>query len=280
MFKKKNNNNAPLTENHFIHEEYSAHPWRLWGWLAIVIGCSGIFAWSFLNYSAAIDKQYAVNPFLQVTNRQMSLFLWQNPSHMRVHAKNKNGYLPAFEYVDRVGLNPEYADDYAIAPPELLFLYHTWNRLLGNSFISRPIPAKEFQVFLNENSEWQPRNWQLAPPEYITFTQKLDQDLKADLSLEPLSALPLEVRQAFIGWKNYFFEGNAINNFSATYTQLNILLKVFPHYARPYWRNIYSLNYLKSQNVEPSQKIPPDELSSALRAALFNLSLSDVTAKN
>src|SRR6476620_911156 len=140
--------NKELSEKDFIHEEYGRNPFPFWGWIGAVIGFSLIFSWGLSTYTNTLERQITDSPFLQVTNREMSLFLWQNPQHMRVHVKKKNGYLPAFEYAERIGLNPEYADDYVVAPPELLFLYHTWHRLLGDSYIPRYISGKEFSLFL------------------------------------------------------------------------------------------------------------------------------------
>lgn len=66
---------------------------------------------------------------------------------MRVNSKTKSGYLPGFQYIDKLSIEPNMADLYAVAPPELLFLYHTWNRLLSPEFITRPIQLSEFKEF-------------------------------------------------------------------------------------------------------------------------------------
>lgn len=261
-----------LNEKNFIHEEYPQHPWRLWGWLAAVAACSLIFAYSLNRYGSIIDTQYADSPFLQVTNRQLSLFLWQDPSHMRAHVKNKQAYLPAFEYSERVGLDPEYADEYVVGPPELLFLYHTWNRLLGSYYTPQAIPSQEFQSFLLEAPEWQPLWWPAAPTAYQQMIAELGTGLAGDLNLLPETTLPLEVRQAFIGWKNYFYQGSEINVYKPTYSELDKLLAKFPHYNRSYWRNIYGDDYLKSRNINSNQTIPNQELSPLLRIALYNSS--------
>jgi hypothetical protein len=261
-----------LSEKNFIHEEYPKHPWRIWGWLAIVIVCSLLFAWPLLQYSSFIEKQYAHSPFLQVTNRQISVFLWQNSEHMRVHAKNKSNYLPAFDYLDRVGLNPEYAEDYVVAPPELLFLFHNWNHFLRTDLISRSIPTDEFKNFLIDVMEWQPKYWPAAPPAYISLISELEKGIKTDLMHESFDTLPIEVRQAFTGWKNYFFEGDAINTFLPSYGLLKEFLKDFPHYTRPYWRNIYGLHYLKELEDNPDSIISKEYLSVPLRVALYNYS--------
>jgi hypothetical protein len=262
-----------LPEEEFIHEGYRQDPWSFWGWLLAVVAVS-VFFWASLDwYSMALQRQYAHSPFLQVTNRQMSLFLWQNPSYMRIHTATKNGYLPAFEYVDKIGLKPEYADEIVIAPPELLFLYHTWHRLISSEFPRRAIPAEEFHRFLYEVEEWQPRFWPEAPKPYVSLFTKLSTLGNQNLNLLSEVELPLEVRQAFIGWKNYFTEGEQIATFAPTWQQLSDFLHSYPHYSRNYWCEIVGPQYLKNGGSLPHERlevIPPDELSPFLRIALYN----------
>lgn len=250
-----------LNEKDFIHEEYGKNPFLFWKWLLIILLLTCLFYAASLFYFSTLSKQYHESPFLQVTNREISLFLWQNPSYMRVHAKNKNGYLPAFQYAERIGLDPSYAEDYVIAPPELLFLYHTWKRLLGNILISRSIRAGEFQLFLIASPEWLPRYWPAAPSKYIKLIEGLSQFSKDHI----LNAdLPLAVQQAFVGWKNYFFEGSQINSFAPSKEFIQDFLAQYPDYARPLWCNIVGNHYLL--DFEQSS------LSPFLRAALFNFS--------
>ena len=119
---------SELNENKFIAEQYSKNPSPFWIWLG-VIAAFGLLIWVGQNwYYQWIEKRLVENPFLQVTNREMSLFLWQNPEHMRVNVKQKTGYLSAFQYTDKLTVEPLLADNYVEAPPELLFLYHTWHR--------------------------------------------------------------------------------------------------------------------------------------------------------
>jgi len=265
--------NKELSEKDFIHEEYSQHPFTIWGWLAAVVAFT-LLIWGGISwYTNSLERQYIHSPFLQVTNREMSLFLWQNPSFMRVNAKNKNGYLSSFQYIDKIGLNPEYAEDYAAAPPEVLFYYHTWHRLIKKEFALRNIPAKEFQNFLAYVEEWQPRYWAQAPAEYITLVNELPQLPEQDLNQLPENVLPLEVRQAFIGWKNYFIEGNEINNIRPRYKEMADFIKKYPHYAHNFWRNIVGESYLTSLrrgNYNPDAIIPDSELSSFLKVAFYN----------
>lgn len=189
---------------------------------------------------------------------------------MRVHVKSKNGYLPAFEYAERIGLNPEYADDYVIAPPELLFLYHTWQRLLSAIVIPRKIPAGEFRTFLTAVPEWSPRFWKEAPSDYLTLVDALPEYGDANLNALNEKTLPIMVRQAFMGWKNYFFEGEQINRFAPTSAMLMPFLKVYPNYGRNYWRNIMGDTYLKSYHPSSEGTLPAEEFSALLRVALYN----------
>ena len=89
-------------------------------------------------------------------------------------------------------------------PPETLFLYHTWDRLLGAICFRRPISAEEFAAFLKDAEEWHPKNWADAPAAYAALVES---DFTDDLQ----DRLPLQVRQAFVGWRNYFKEGEEIN---------------------------------------------------------------------
>lgn len=261
-----------LEEKDFIHEEYGRNPFPFWGWLGVILLTALLFFGATRFYYSTLAEIYIENPFLQVTNRELSLFLWQNPQHMRVHVKQKNGYLPAFEYAEKIALIPQYADDYAIAPPELFFLYHTWKRLIGESVISRAIPADEFRKFLTAVPEWAPEYWKKAPAGYVAFAIGLSTESKENLSNLSRDVLPLEVRQAFIGWKNYFFEGNQINALQPTVQLLKQFLLAYPHYARNYWCNSVGDDYLKSVDGESASVVNSTELAPFLRAALFNFS--------
>jgi hypothetical protein len=225
-----------------------------------------------------LDRQVKDSPFLSVTNRDFSLFLWENPQFMRVNTKNKTGYLPGFEYVERVGLNPEMAEQYVIAPPELIYHYHLWNRLLGDQKATRSISPEQFRTFLDQAPEWSPRFWPDAPQGYVELIADLDLIRVSDMQLLPESQLPQVVRRAFVGWLNYFHEGDAINSFTPTYAQVEALIKANPHYARNYWRNLLidtAPKYLESfarGGYSPETIVPADELAPFLKVALFNAS--------
>jgi len=184
---------------------------------------------------------------------------------MRVHAKNKIGYLPGFQYMHRINIEPGFAEKMCIAPPSVLFFYHTWKRLLSSYLPKRKIEALEFQEFLNCLPEWSPHNWKKAPKNYANLIEN-----------EKFETLPFEVHHAFFGWKNYYKEGEAINAFRPTFLQLQSFLKEHPHYARHYWKHILkdsSPNYLKtyaSGLFNPSAYVPQDEIAPFLLAALYN----------
>lgn len=268
--------NHQLSEKKFIQDDIPKNPipFLFWGFLLTLII---VLIWGGeLWYANFRSQQLALNPFLRVTNRELSLFLWQNSSYMRPHARSKSGYLPGFQYINSVGMDLESADSYAIAPPELLFLYHTWNRLLKKEFTPRPILISEFEEFLEYLKEWNPQNWPQAPKEYIKLLRDLPKMREENLLTLPLISVPIEVQMAFQGWKNYFKEGPSINKIRPLYKEIKAFMESHPHYARNYWRNIVSKespNYLKSLTnnaFDPDAIFPNDELTVFLKVALYN----------
>jgi hypothetical protein len=230
-----------LSEKDFIQESRHPRPSAFWVWIVLFTGLISIM-WGIMNWYETLKGQEIIfKPFLEVTNRDFSVFLWQFPSYMRAHVKNKSGYLPDFQYADRYALDPKAADRFVAAPPDLLFLYHTWSRLLRQEYIPRKISKEEFIEFLNQSEEWDPVYWKNAPDGYkdlVDSIASVDQDDLQELSEE---RLPLIVRQAFQGWKNYFKEGEQINQLQTTYYQLEQFLKQYPSYGRNFWRNIQEI---------------------------------------
>lgn len=265
------NPDPELPEKDFIHEGYSKNPFPLWLWLFLLTTLVALL-WGVGNwYSGKINLLLNASPFLQVTNRDMSLFLWQNPEFMRVNVKEKNAYLPAFNYVDKVTVDVADADHYVVAPPELLFRYHTWNRLVSKEFTERPIPLKQFLDFLSYAQEWHPMYWQGAPIAYMRMVEGLSKSDVQDLSTLSQQEMPMQVRMAFQGWQNYFNEGDAINTLEVSQKQMRQFLEGHPHYARNYWRNIVadtSPNYI--MNISGDGIIPKGDITSFLRVAVFN----------
>lgn len=269
--------NKELQEKDFIQDNFRKNPLPGWIWFVVLI-CVGAIFWGGSNwYLKFMSSEEAKNPFLQVTNRQFSIFLWQFPEYMRVNSNSKANYLPGFQYENRVSLVLNESDKYVIAPPEILFLYHTWDRLIRNEFIYRSISVSEFKEFLQYAEEWQPKNWPEAPEAFKTFVESLSK-VKTLQDLNTLSEieLPLDVRQAFQGWKNYFKEGSAINDLKPTLKEVADFLEKSPHYARNFWRNIEEKNYpqylleVTLGHYAKKEAIKSDELAPFLRVALYN----------
>lgn len=266
-----------LQEKDFIQESYGKDPKPFWAMVAVfaavIVLFWGVGSW----YYQTMETKLQESPFLQVTNRQMSVFLWQFPEYMPQHVKDKTGYLPGFEYRERLGVVLDSADEYVQAPSELLFLYHTWARLLKGYYVPRPISRIEFIEFLDLQPEWKPINWSEAPSAYRRLVQGIK--FSRDENLEDLSyeELPMIVRQAFQGWKNYRLEGEYINIIKITYGDLKAFLKKYPHYDRNYWRNIvysryprYLLTY-SFDDFENDEVVSKSEITPFLRVAVFNV---------
>lgn len=280
--------NPDLNEKDFIHEGYSKDPFPFWLWIAIPAILAALLWGGRSWYLDWREEKVEASPFLQVTNREFSQFLWQNPEYMRANSTNaKVGYLPAFQYSGGAELDPTLAEKYVVAPPEILFLYHTWSRQLGDTFIVRPMLVSEFQEFLHAVPEWQPRYWSGGTTDY----QKLVLDFSGyqpsdDLALLSVTKLPQSVRRAFQGWKNFYKEGEEINQVKPTYEEMQVFLQKYPTYDRPRWRNIVvtqkgSNEYLKDMNDKASSKevIPNEELASFLKVGFFNFKKANEKAE-
>lgn len=270
----------PLSEKDFIQNGWSLSSFPFWLWIFLMAALIGIVLGVSSWYKGLIIQEKSHDPFLEVTNREFSLFLWQFPSYMRVNAPKKTGYLPGF-LTTSANFNPETAEEFVSAPPDLIFLYHTWHRLLAPDFIARPIPAAEFTEFLDQLAEWQPKNWKNAPGRYAELIESKKYSTLENLQTLDEAELPIVVRQAFIGWKNYFKDGEMINELHPTIGQVQAFLEKHPTYGRPYWRNIdqagnqhvagldYLLVLLKGP-LAPDAVIPNDQLAPFLKVALFN----------
>lgn len=270
----------PLSEKDFIQNGWSWSSFPFWLWL-FLLATIALLIWGSAGwYDTFIQKEKRHDPFLEVTNREFSVFLWQFPVFLRVNVTNKTGYLPGFQATS-ANFNPSTAEELVSAPPDLLFLYHTWDRLLAPDWFTRPINPMEFDDFLQQLPEWQPKNWVKAPKEYIQLISSKSYAKIEDLQTLPASTLPLIVRQAFLGWKNYFIEGARINEIQPTYAQITAFLEKYPHYARNLWRNIETINdqtvagphYLSGlldKSFIPGALFPAAELAPFLKVALFN----------
>lgn len=258
-----------LEEKNFIHEGVKKDPFPLlYTFIALVL-ISTLFWGISKTYRSYMKEQFEHSPFLQVTNRDFSLFLWQNPEFMRVRMNDKAAYLPAFNYVETLSMDPLQASDYVAAPPDILYKYHTWKRLLGNEIPVRPVFSSDFLQFLDFAQEWSPLYWEEAPEDYRQLIQALKEKQDPTKTL----TVPYQVQQAYTGWKNFFFEGNAINSFYPTYHGLYKLIEIYPHYARNYWQNLIP-NYPETIFNSEIQDtlIPQEQIPSFLHSALFNFS--------
>ncbi len=265
-----------LDEKDFIREPSPKSPFPMWLWFAILTALLALLWGGSSWFSSIWQQKIAESPFLQVTNRQFSVFLWQFPEYMRVNSKAKSSYLPGFQYEDKVSVYPALADQFIAAPPDLIFLYHVWHRLVGEEYSPRKISPDEFKEFLEYAEEWQPKYWHDAPKSYVELLKNLSGDAKKTDDLDVLPTLPLQVKQAFQGWKNYFKEGLEINKLRPTYEQVESFLELHPHYARNYWRNILyesTPGYLSSfykRSADSKSEVPSEQIAPFLRVALFN----------
>lgn len=261
-----------LQEKDFIHEGVKKNPAPLIFWFFVLIALIAS-AWGLSNlYNRIITQEIKKDPFMQVTNRDFSLFLWDNPEFMRIHVSDKAAYLPAFEYIDTLSMKKEMAEEYAIVPPRVLFDYHTWQRLLYNEIPVRKVLKSDFERFLNFAEEWKPQYWKLAPQPYVDLVKNLES------STDLILTVPFEVQQAYTGWKNFFKEGELINAFQPSYTLLEKFLIKHPHYARNYWENILP-EYLKTKG-EGDHLIPREELVGFLIKAMYNFQIIDEDTKS
>lgn len=267
-----------LKEENYIQEGYSKNPFPFWFWLFMVAIIASLL-WGGKSWlSKQVEERKESSPFLHVTNREFSLFLWQFPEYLRVNRSQKTGYLPAFQYLNKVTVEPEMADQLVVAPPEVLFLYHTWKRLLGGEFFPSPIPIAEFKEFLEYSEEWQPKYWPQAPSDYVSFVKSLREGQINDIDLQvmPEKTLPQEVRRAFQGWTNYFKQGESINRVKPSHSEMVEFLKENPHYERNYWRNILLATYPKyllkdgKGGISDDAPLPENQLAPFLKVAYFN----------
>lgn len=270
----------PLMEKDFIQESNQPYSIPLWLWIALMSLVVALVWGGFGWYQGRVDILKSRQPFLEVTNREMSVFLWQFPSFIRFNVSKKAGYLPGF-FMDRVEVDPNSAEEYVTAPPELLFLYHTWNRLLAPDYIARPISPKEFNQFLAQEEIWQPAKWKKAPKGYSELIRSKAYEKVENLETLLEEALPIIVRQAFQGWRNYYIDGQAINELNPTIAEVIDFTHLHPTYGRSYWRNIDTVlnqpiagsNYLKltlDYAVAKTERFPKEQLASFLKVAMFN----------
>ncbi len=222
-----------MDEKDFIQNRVSKDPAPLFVYLIVVLltvaGIWWVRGWQH-EYQTT---QHALHPELQVTNRDMQLFLWQHPQHMRVHVRKKMGYLPAFATSGRGALDPEMAEQFVRVPPALLYRYHRWNNLIGKVVFPREEP--KWDLFKEENPSWQ---------------------VESDEA---------KLMQAYVGWINYYEEGEAINALPITYADVRALVAAYPGYAPEHWSDLEPNYTLDGEGVVPTGGLP-----SFVRVAIFN----------
>lgn len=274
---------AELPEKKFIQEPLPPKGGQipLWVWFTLFTMFIALIWGSMGWFQGVVTEKIQKEPFLEVTNREFSQFLWQFSAFMKAHAKEKTGYLPAFRMENKEILDPKAADEWVTAPPEVLFLYHTWHRLIGDDYIPRPIPQAEFVQFMNQVKIWQPEYWKSAPKEYVEFINSRLYEKVENLQTLPETTLPKSVRIAFQGWKNYFIEGDQVNNLIVTISDVKKFIEKYPAYARNYWRNIEQIGgrevagsqYLLTLLRPPlslDEPFPEGQVPPFLKVALFN----------
>ncbi|MEX2305104.1 MAG: hypothetical protein WD595_02825 [Waddliaceae bacterium] len=179
MAQPPSSDRGKLNEKNFIQPPSRGVASWLWVLIAIVlIAIFWIFSASMLDQ---VRSRLWEKPFLQVTNREFSLFLWQNPEYMRRNQSKEIGYLPGFvSFEGKMTPDPKYADQFVAAPPKFLYRYHLWKFFLGEYVFNRSIPNQEFQAFLAYSTEWQPENWKGATDGYLSLltTLEIDRQMK------------------------------------------------------------------------------------------------------
>jgi hypothetical protein len=263
-----------LPEKNFIQEGFRKNPKPFIFWFVVCLAAT-LLVW-FAMYLMSKGREEIVEryPQMQVTNRQMSLFLWQNPEFMRKNVRAKTHYLEAWkdQFGERLTVAPEEADKWVEAPYEVLFLYFVWQRLLGDYYYPRSIKQEEFLAFLKEDPEWHPRYWKEAPASYRELLAWIEgQAHYEDLKELSYRELPLVVRQAFQGWKNYTKEGNQIQKLRPTYRQLWTFLDKYPNFKRSLWINLVKeKDYLIPVQAKGTDTVPDSQMDGLLKMALYN----------
>ena len=149
-----------LDEKNFIQEK---GPKLMWAFLILFLTATfllwGLKVWE----RVLIERKQVTYPFYQVTHRDFSLFLWQNP-----------------EFIPEKGealFSPELAETYVSAPKEVLFYYHAWHRLLGmRSLAKNPIDPRLYHEFLVRYPQWRGASQvDLAYQGWLNYTHQWDE---------------------------------------------------------------------------------------------------------
>ncbi len=273
----------PLEEKDFIRESPPPKPSiPIWIWLAVGAAVVAVILGTGSWLKQGVSEGLKTSPFANVTNRQLSLFLWQFPEYMRANLPAKEYYLSGFNYSNgKVSMVTSQADKITSAPDDILYLYHTWSRLLKPGAVLRRVPLDTFKEFLKEFPEWMPDNWPEASQSYKDLVAKLDVANPDDFLKQSRTNLPNDVLIAVTGYRNYYKEGADIDKFSPFYEELDHFVNTHPNYARNFWRNILLksrpdyLLVLTSGKYNAKAVVSPTEMAGFLKVAMFNDAQSD-----
>jgi hypothetical protein len=228
---------SELLETDFISDRHREDPGPMLTYFLLLLA-TGIFICLMAVWQVG-EKQARVigSPFLQVTNQEISRFLYQHPAMMRINTAKKSGYLPGFDMLDRGGVKEGLEKEAAVAPPSILMHYHTWSRLLGSQIFGRQVSDKILADFRADAPYWLEEEHEL---------------------------------QAAEGWMNYYLEGPEINAVHPSYGEVSAFLSAHPKYSRHFWQNFYPDYLLGLESSSPRKRVPQKELTPFLRVAIFN----------
>jgi hypothetical protein len=100
---------------------------------------------------------------------------------------------------------------------------------------SRVVSPQEWKLFFEENPAW----------ESVSDASRLN--------------------QAFVGWRNYFYEGEAINNLPIHYKDVRELIRLYPGFGVEKWHDLEPDYNLSGKGLVPTGTLP-----SFVRVAIFN----------
>lgn len=249
-----------LQEKDFIQEKRGKNPFPVWFWMLVVVSVLVAVLVVVGQIISVTNKNVEESPFLKVSNRDFSIFLWSHPEFMRANYRGKSGYLPDFQMAPKVTPQGAKADNWVQAPPEVLFEYQQWKRFIGDILFPRPISSIDLQNFLEYDEQWRPEYWKEAPQGYADLINQLN---TKDISEQ----LPKNLRQAYVGWKNYYLEGGKIVALPNDSKMIETFLNEYPAFKPNYWKNIYP-HYLES--LGKKDPLPNDEVPPFLKTALYN----------
>lgn len=266
-----------LEERKFVQEKYSKDPSYFWIWMAIAAAILTL-AWGLQSWYVKNESKNEESPFAAVTQRQFSLFTAQFPEFGS--SSNKTALFSSSLY-GKDKINPSKLEERIEASAELLFLYHTWNRLIAAQQPIRAISSSQFLEFLQSQPQWQPSLWKEAPQNYVLLVNSLMGKKEVANSFLKREELPLMAVLAFQNWLNFGVEQQEIKEMHISDAQEALFLKAYPQYSRSYWQNIlkkrfpkYLLNIEKkaAASAAPAGLETPsqEKLPIFFQTALFN----------